>query len=319
MLDLDSFLVSLYVLVDDWWKLEHASEPPRVGRPALLSDPEVITLAILAQWPRFRSERDFWRFAHAHLRPYFPTLCSQSQLNRRVRSVEPELRNFQRAVAQTLRGASEVYHVLDTTLIPAIVRVRASRKGLFCGQATFGRSVSKTEWVYGFKVALSVSPEGVICAFGLAEAASDDRPIGDFLIIEDSHDAYLADKGFTGVEWERRWLDLYGALVAATPKDNSKRAWAKTELSLGVGKAADHRRGHRPTQGHLRLGAPQGQDARWSFGPLGSQDRSLHLWTVDQRPDREAATSPGRSSRLTHYASVVLGGVAGFALKSPNA
>jgi hypothetical protein len=236
MLDLDSFLVSLYVLVDDWWKLEHSSEPPKAGRPALLTDPEVITLAILAQWPRFRSERDFWRFAWAHLRPYFPKLCSQSQLNRRVRSVEPDLRDFQRALARTLCGVSEVYHVLDTTLIPAIVRVRASRKGLFAGQATFGRSASKTEWVYGFKVALSVSPQGVICAFGLAEAASDDRPIGDFLIIEDSHEAYLADKGFTGVQWERRWLDLYGALVAATPKDNSDRAWAKTDRRWASGK-----------------------------------------------------------------------------------
>src|SRR5918994_80805 len=236
MLDLDSFLVSLYVLVDDWWKLEHSSEPPRAGRPALLTDPEVITLAILAQWPRFRSERDFWRFAQAHLRPYFPNLCSQSQLNRRVRSVEPDLRDFQRALARTLCGASEIYHVLDSTLIPAIVRVRASRKGLFVGQATFGRSASKTEWVYGFKVALSVSPEGVICAFGLAEAASDERPIGDFLIIEDSHDAYLADKGFTGVQWERRWLDLYGALVAATPKEDSKRAWAKTDRRWASGK-----------------------------------------------------------------------------------
>jgi Transposase DDE domain len=236
MLDLDSFLVSLYVLVDDWWKLEHSSEPPKAVRPALLTDPEVITLAILAQWPRFRSERDFWRFAWAHLRPYFPKLCSQSQLNRRVRSVEPDLRDFQRALARTLCGVSEVYHVLDTTLIPAIVRVRASRKGLFAGQATFGRSASKTEWVYGFKVALSVSPQGVICAFGLAEAASDDRPIGDFLIIEDSHEAYLADKGFTGVQWERRWLDVYGALVAATPKDNSDRAWAKTDRRWASGK-----------------------------------------------------------------------------------
>jgi hypothetical protein len=45
------------------------------------------------------------------------------------------------------------------------VRVRASRKGLFFGQATFGRSASKTEWVYGFKVALVVDPEGVITAF----------------------------------------------------------------------------------------------------------------------------------------------------------
>src|SRR5687768_530712 len=90
-MDLDSFLVSLYVLVDDWWKLDHASQPPKTGRPALLTDSEVLTLAILAQWPRFRSERDFWRFAWAHLRSYFPSLCSQSQLNRRIRALEPEL------------------------------------------------------------------------------------------------------------------------------------------------------------------------------------------------------------------------------------
>src|ERR687897_2931248 len=223
MLDLDSFLVSLYVLVDDWWQEHHPSSARnKPGRPALLSDPEVITLAILAQWPRFRSERDFWRFAQAHLRPYFPNLCSQSQLNRRVRSVEPDLRDFQRAVARKLCGVSELYHVLDTTLIPAIVRVRASRKGLFAGQATFGRSASKTEWVYGFKVALSVSPEGVITAFGVAEAASDERPIGDWLIRQDRHDTYLADKGFSSVSWERHWVEIYGALVIATPKDNSK-------------------------------------------------------------------------------------------------
>ena len=144
-MDLDSFLVSLYVLVDDWWRASHRSPaPPRPGRPALLADSEVLTLAILAQWPRFRSERDFWRFAWAHLREYFPNLCSQSQFNRRVRALEPELCALQRALAGDLCDPSAVYRVLDTTLIPAIVRVRASRKGLFCGQATFGRSVSKT-------------------------------------------------------------------------------------------------------------------------------------------------------------------------------
>ena len=68
-MDLDSFLVSLYVQIDDWWKANHPSVTRRPGRPTLLSDPEVLTLAILAQWPRFRSERDFWRFAWAHLRP----------------------------------------------------------------------------------------------------------------------------------------------------------------------------------------------------------------------------------------------------------
>src|ERR687890_517137 len=127
---------------------------------------------------------------------------------------------------------------MDTTLVPAIVRVRASEasKGLFCGQATFGRSASKTEWVYGFKVALVVDTAGVITAFGLAEAASDERPIADALIASDRYDAYLADKGFTGVEWERRWLEEYGSLVAATPYDDSRRAWSKVDRRWASGK-----------------------------------------------------------------------------------
>jgi hypothetical protein len=50
---------------------------------------------------------------------------------------------------------------------------------------------------------LVVDPEGVITAFGLAEASSEERPIGEALIASDRHGTYLADKGFTGVEWER--------------------------------------------------------------------------------------------------------------------
>ena len=146
-MDLDSFLISLYVYIDEWWKAFHPPNAPRrPGRPALLSESEVLTLAILAQWPRFRSEREFWRFASSHLRPYFPALCSQGQLNRRIRALEPELRLLQRSFAEDLTDPSALYRVMDTTLIPAIVRVRASEasKRLFCGQATFGRSASKT-------------------------------------------------------------------------------------------------------------------------------------------------------------------------------
>jgi len=235
-MDLDSFLVTLYVFVDDWWQERHPSSPRKPGRPALLSDPEVITLAILAQWPRFRSERDFWRFASSHLRSYFPNLCTQGQFNRRVRAVEPEMRALQFAFAQEIAEPSALYRVLDTTLIPAMVRVRASRKGLFCGQASFGRSASKTEWVYGFKAALVVDPEGVITAFGLAPAASDERPIGEALVASDRYGAYLADKGFTGVEWERLLMERYGALVAATPKNDSRRAWSKADRRWASGK-----------------------------------------------------------------------------------
>ena len=236
-MDLERLLVSLYVLVDDWWQEEHPPTPRRPGRPPALSQSEVLTLAILSQWPRWRSERDFFRFADAHLREYFPTLLSPGQLNRRIRALEPELRALQRHLALSLLSGSEVYHLLDTTLIPAVVRVRACRKGLFAGQASFGRSVSKTEWVYGFKVvALSVTPRGVITAFGLAPANCDERAIGDFLIFSDRHDGYLADKGFSSVGWERHWLWRYGALVAATPQRTARRAWTERACRWAAGK-----------------------------------------------------------------------------------
>ena len=224
------------MLVDDWWRENRASEPPKPGRPALLSAGEVLTPAILAQWPRFRSERDFWRFAQARLRPYFPKVVSQSQLNRRIRALAPELRALQGDLASTLAAPWEAYRVMDTTLIPAIVRARARRRGLFCAQATFGRCRSKTEWVYGFKVALVVNPEGVVTAFFLAPAACDERPIAEILIAQDRHTSYLADKGFFSVAWERHWLECYGALVAATPKESSRRAWAEVDRRWAAAK-----------------------------------------------------------------------------------
>ena len=101
-MDLETFLVSLFVLVDDGISDVRPHEERRPGRPPLLSDSEVLTLAILCQWPRFSSERDFWRFTDAHLREYFPNLVSQSQLNRRIRPPEPKLKALQHDLAPTL-------------------------------------------------------------------------------------------------------------------------------------------------------------------------------------------------------------------------
>jgi hypothetical protein len=234
-MDLDSFLVAVYVMVDEWWQDQEAPVARRPGRARVLSESEVLTLALVAQWPRWRSERDVWRFAPAHLRPYFPALGSQSQFNRRVRAAEPALRALHAALAALLEGPHGAYHVLDTTLIPAVVRVRACRQGLFAGQASFGRCVSKTEWVYGFKVALSVTPAGIITAFGLAPAACDERSIGNALIAADGHDAYLADKGYASLTWEQHWQQTYGALVAATPITTARRAWPEAACRWAAG------------------------------------------------------------------------------------
>jgi Transposase DDE domain len=85
-------------------------------------------------------------------------------------------------------------------------------------------------------VALVVDPDGIVSAFGLAPANCDERPIGDALIAQDRHDAYLADKGFSSVEWERHWLETYGTLVVATPKNSDRRAWPRTDRRWASGK-----------------------------------------------------------------------------------
>jgi hypothetical protein len=122
--DLETLLVSLYVLVEGWWERTHPPGPRKPDRPPLLSESEVLTLCVMAQWPRWRSERDFYRFADAHLRCYFPNLLSHDQLNRRIRALEPEMRALQRNLASTLADGSEAYRVCSTR--PSSRRSRGS-------------------------------------------------------------------------------------------------------------------------------------------------------------------------------------------------
>jgi hypothetical protein len=223
--DLDSFATELYVAVDDWWRAARAADPPRPGRPARLSASAVLALAVLARWPRWRSERDFWRFARAHLRPLVPALCPQAQFDRRVRALEPELRALQAHLAAGVAGGREAYRVVDTGLVPAPRRVRAGRRGLFAGQAAFGWSASHTDWVHGCKRGLTVSPPGVVTAFGLAPADAGERPVADALIAAPRCAAYLADKGIASAAWEAHRRHAYGAAGTAAPQRTHRRAW----------------------------------------------------------------------------------------------
>jgi hypothetical protein len=65
---------------------------------------------------------------------------------------------------------------------------------------------------------------------------SDERPIGQFLLTSDGHDAYLADKGFSSVAWERYWLESYAALAVATAQKSSRRAWPEAACRWAAGK-----------------------------------------------------------------------------------
>ena len=59
MIDVDTFVTILYVMVDDLCQLQQFGETCRPGPAAALSCSEVVTLAVFGQWAQFPSERAF--------------------------------------------------------------------------------------------------------------------------------------------------------------------------------------------------------------------------------------------------------------------
>lgn len=60
--------------------------------------------------------------------------------------------------------------------------------------------------------------------------------MGEFRNSSEEHATYLADKGFSSMEWEKYWLETHGALVAATPQESARRAWLEKDRKWAAGK-----------------------------------------------------------------------------------
>src|SRR5512135_2868722 len=103
MVDSDTFLTTLYVMIDDFCKSHHSPEQ-RGGTPASLTPSEVLTLALFGQWQRFSSERAFYRYAQRHLCGAFPTLPDRSQFNRLRRQHQEVLVAFSLHLVQRLQA-----------------------------------------------------------------------------------------------------------------------------------------------------------------------------------------------------------------------
>jgi len=238
MLDVDTFLTILYVMVDDFCQSQ-ASEQRRPGPPASLCQSEVITLSIFARWSRFASERDFYRYAEAHLRGAFPTLPDRSQFNRLVRFHATALEEVAVKLGEALKSEPQPYQALDSSAMPVRDAKRRGH-GWLAGQADIGWSNS-IGWYEGFSLLAAVEPTGVITGFCFGCASTADQPLAEsFFAVRAAADprllsvgsafsgTYVADKGFEGADNHRRWLECYGAEEIHPPKRNSKkRSWSK--------------------------------------------------------------------------------------------
>jgi hypothetical protein len=236
MLDVDTFLTTLYVTVDEFCH----SHPPRrrPGPQPSLSESEIITLTIFARWSRFTSERDFYRYAQTNLLDAFPTLPSRSQFNRLVRSCTQLIEAFFLHLVSLLEVKKCPYEALDSSAMP-IRDCKRRGHGWLAGDADIGWSNS-IGWYEGFSLLTSVDPTGVISGFCFGAASTADQQMAETFFAmraypnerlisvgSPSWGPYMADKGFEGAENHLRWLQSYGARVIHPPKRNSKKPWSK--------------------------------------------------------------------------------------------
>jgi hypothetical protein len=235
MMDIDTFLTTLYVMADDFCNYQLL--PERVPGPrGSLSRSEVITLAVFGQWNRFSSERGFYRYARRHLRPAFPTLPYRGQFNRLMRRYYEAIVAFFRHLVTLLQGRGSPYEALDSTGVPTRDAKRRGA-GWLAGQADIGWS-NRLGWYEGFHRLLSVNPQGVITGFSFGPASAKDQALAEdfFAFRYRPHPRmptvghpqsayYVVDKGFEGKERHRHWSNHYGARVVCPPKRNRSQPW----------------------------------------------------------------------------------------------
>lgn len=240
MLDTDTFLTSLYVMVDDF-RQSCPREELRPGPDASLSPSEVATLAIFARWSRFASERDFYRYASTRLRDAFPDLPDRSQFNRSVRHNLGFIEEIALHLASVMEARKKrPYQALDSSAVP-VRDAKRRGEGWLAGSADIGWS-NRLGWYEGFRLLVAVDPTGVVVTgFGLCAASVADQQAAEtFFAVRHRPDPrlasvgsafysgpYVADKGFEGEENHGRWLDSYGARVIHPPKRNSRKPWPK--------------------------------------------------------------------------------------------
>lgn len=253
-LDLETFLTTLYVITDDLYKDFVRPKMPNSGGPVPhLSDSEVLCLGLAAQWRSgvaWKTERGFVRYAHKHLRPFFPGMTSQSAFNRRLRRLLGAYILIQQAVADLLWSPQDC-EIMDCAPMPIARGARSFHPGWLADIARIGKG-GNDRFFYGLHLLLVVSSSGVATGWTLAAGNIQDRWLTELLLSSragvsqlsgpenaqgtlrleppidwigptqscgaNRHCPVVADLGYSGEDWHVHWDQDYQATVVTPPK-----------------------------------------------------------------------------------------------------
>lgn len=238
----DTFVTTVYVLVDDFCKQNPLAPEEQTlwatGRKPHLSRAEVVALSIFGQWSRFLSEREFWSFCQQRLRPLFPALPDRAEFVRAQQRFQPTTVGFALDMARLLGAAEAEYEVIDRCGIATRMCGRRGRDwmGGLANRGLCGR----LGYFWGFQLMCAVTCEGVITGFAVAPGSTKDQPMAESLFAarhrrdlalptagsRSRSGYYVVDRGFSGPRRRREWKARYGVEVVGPPQRGHGPAWS---------------------------------------------------------------------------------------------
>ena len=187
--------------------------PAGPGRPAKVSDAELVALAVAQAVMGMPSDRQFLGQVRFRLLGWFPHLPDQSQYNRRLRALTPQLVWVQQRLSELLATGS--LRVADGTLVGVANYAGCVQKSEFAGVAAYGYCPSKSEWVWGVRLVLLVDRKGLPVGYTLVAANEKEyEPVRE-LALGDGSEILVCDKGLWGRQYAET-LRLEG-IVIRTP------------------------------------------------------------------------------------------------------
>jgi len=198
--DFETLCTWMYVIVDEIWQ-QVAPSFVRPGPPPKCSDSELLTLFLVSECLGWDVETEALSQWQAH-RDLFPQLPSQSRANRRRRALHLGFNLVRQVVLRLLDVAQDRQCAIDSLPVPVMAfhTVPTSRADWTAAGATFGRVTTKRQTIFGYKLHLLVTLNGVILDFELAPANVADITAGYELLAGHQDLLVIGDKAYIGAE-----------------------------------------------------------------------------------------------------------------------
>jgi Transposase DDE domain len=188
---------------------------PRPGPAGKVTDHELIALAVAQAITGLCSDRQFLGQIGRLLPGWFPLLPDQSQYNRRLRRLTPQLTRVQMMIAELI--AQDPIRLVDGTLIACANYPGCARRSEFAGHASFGYCPSKSQYVWGMRLVVICDIDGVPIGYDLVgPKTGQERESALHLAAAHAGSVLFADKGLWGKELDAS-MELIGVRLV-TPE-----------------------------------------------------------------------------------------------------